>query len=67
MLCKLSGVGMYLHWFCFWIACLLFRFRLVPRPAGWGVDLAVLVSIAVVMGLGRSTCVKLGCICCISY
>jgi hypothetical protein len=34
---------------------LLFKFRLVPRPAGWGVGLAVLVSIVVVMELGRST------------
>jgi tryptophan synthase alpha subunit len=25
--------------FCFRSACLLFRFKLVPRPAGWGVDL----------------------------
>jgi hypothetical protein len=67
MLCKLPGVGIYLHWFCFRIACLLFRFRLVPRLAGWGVDLAVLVSIAVVMGLGRSTRMKSGCICSIRY
>jgi hypothetical protein len=34
MLCKLPGVGVYLHWFCFLSACLLFRFRLVPRPEG---------------------------------
>jgi hypothetical protein len=40
---------------------------MVPRPAGWGVDLAVLVSRVVVVGLGRSTYVKLGCICNISY
>jgi hypothetical protein len=28
---------------CFWSGCLLFKFRFVPRPAGWVVDLAVLV------------------------
>jgi hypothetical protein len=39
----------------------------VPRPAGWGVGLAVLVSIVVMMGLGRSTCMKSGCICSIRY
>jgi hypothetical protein len=44
--------------FCFQSACLLFRFRLVPRPVGWGVDLVVLVSIVVVMGLSRSMFVE---------
>jgi hypothetical protein len=31
----------------------------VPHPVGWGVDLTVLVSVVVVMGLGRSTFVEL--------
>jgi hypothetical protein len=46
---------------------LLFRFRFGPRPAGWGVVLAVLASIFVILGLGRNTCVKSSCIVGITY
>jgi hypothetical protein len=68
MLCKLLGVDMYLHWFFVsrvpaW--CSSLGWCLVLR--GIGVDSTVLVSIFVVMGLGRSTCVKSGRICSISY
>jgi hypothetical protein len=69
MLCKLPGIGMYLHCpppppgvpvFCSSLGwCLILR--------GVGVDSTVLILIFVVMGFGRSTCVKSRCMFSISY
>jgi hypothetical protein len=68
VLCKLPGIDVYLYWFFVSgvpVCCSSLGWCLILR--GVGVDSTVLVSIFAVMGLDRSTCVKLGCIFSISY